>query len=305
MDNKHYRPDIDGLRGIAVLSVVGFHFFPVLLPGGFVGVDIFFVISGYLITSIILRELASDTFRFHRFYARRIKRIFPALLAVLYVTWIIGWMALLPTEFASLGKHIVGGCSFTSNFLLWSETGYFNAEAEQKPLLHLWSLGIEEQFYIFFPLALWLALRLRTRPGALIWLLFALSFSGCLYATYTHRSVAFYFPFTRLWELLLGCGLALSEQQRNDLCEKSQLQDGAPRFSGRFWTPSAKDAASCLGFILFASVMIGLSTHTAFPGLWALVPTIGAALCIFAGNDAVLNRLALNNRLLVWVGLIS
>jgi peptidoglycan/LPS O-acetylase OafA/YrhL len=109
---------------------------------------------------LLLKELAEHRFRFRTFYARRIKRIFPALLAALFLTWTIGWLALLPSEFANLGKHIVGGCTFTSNFLLWSETGYFNAEAEQKPLLHLWSLGIEEQFYIFFPLVLWLALRI-------------------------------------------------------------------------------------------------------------------------------------------------
>ena len=144
---NHYRKYIDGLRAIAVLLVVGFHAFPKSLPGGFIGVDVFFVISGYLISTIILTDLRQGDFSFKHFYARRIRRILPALLTVLSACLIFGWFALLSDEYQLLGKHTAGGAFFISNILLWSETGYFDTAAELKPLLHLWSLGIEEQFY--------------------------------------------------------------------------------------------------------------------------------------------------------------
>src|SRR4051794_14346546 len=148
-----YRRDIDGLRAFAVLAVVTFHAFPWLMPGGFVGVDVFFVISGYLISGLISQRLAEGRFTFTDFYARRIKRIFPALIVVLVACYAFGWLTLLPVEFAALGKHIAAGMGFVSNFALWREAGYFDASAATKPLLHLWSLGIEEQFYLVWPLA--------------------------------------------------------------------------------------------------------------------------------------------------------
>lgn len=132
-----YRPDIDGLRALAVLSVLGFHVSSRLVPGGYVGVDIFFVISGFLITSIICSHLTSDKFSFLDFYARRSKRIFPALIVVLVSTWLVGWMFLLPDEYERIGKHIAAGAGFISNFALWQESGYFDKAAEYKPLLHL------------------------------------------------------------------------------------------------------------------------------------------------------------------------
>ena len=144
-----YRPDIDGLRAIAVGSVLVYHAFPSLLPGGFIGVDIFFVISGFLITTILLQSLAAGDFSYRDFYARRIRRIFPALLLVLLATLAFGWYVLLPGEFSQLGKQITGGAAFFANLVFLGESGYFDATAETKPLLHLWSLGIEEQFYIF------------------------------------------------------------------------------------------------------------------------------------------------------------
>ena len=148
MSAPYYRPDIDGLRAIAVLAVIGFHAFPAWLPGGFVGVDIFFVISGYLISTIILTAINAGRFSFATFYARRIKRIFPALIAVLAACYAAGWFLLYAEWFEELGKHIAGGAGFVSNYVLWNENGYFDAAAETKPLLHLWSLGIEEQFYL-------------------------------------------------------------------------------------------------------------------------------------------------------------
>ena len=145
-----YRPDIDGLRAIAVLSVVGFHAFGI--AAGFIGVDIFFVISGFLISSIIFGDLQKDQLSINDFYRRRIKRIFPALLTVLCFCFILGWFTLLADEFTQLNKHIAAGLAFVSNLVLLGESGYFDSASNGKILLHLWSLGIEEQFYIFWPL---------------------------------------------------------------------------------------------------------------------------------------------------------
>jgi len=149
-----YRTDIDGLRAIAVLFVIGYHAFPEWIKGGFIGVDVFFVISGYLITGIILSSLENENFSYTWFYTRRIKRIFPALILVLFACLGLGWLVLLPDEFAQLGKHTFAGSTFLANFVFWNESGYFDNAAATKPLLHLWSLGIEEQFYLLWPLAL-------------------------------------------------------------------------------------------------------------------------------------------------------
>src|SRR3954470_7116910 len=152
-----YRPDVDGLRAVAVVSVVLFHAFPAAAPGGFAGVDLFFVISGFLISGIILSDLGKGSFTIADFYRRRVRRIFPALILVLAACLAIGWRVLLPDEFRQLGKHIAAGAGFVSNLALWRESGYFDKAAETKPLLHLWSLGIEEQFYLFWPPLLVLA----------------------------------------------------------------------------------------------------------------------------------------------------
>lgn len=152
----NYRPDIDGLRAVAILSVFGFHAFPGWMTGGFVGFDIFFVISGFLISTILFNSISSHSFSFVDFYSRRIRRIFPALILVLFSSFAFGWFALFANEYMQLGKHIAGGAGFISNLVLWHEAGYFDAAADTKPLLHLWSLGVEEQFYIIWPILLWL-----------------------------------------------------------------------------------------------------------------------------------------------------
>ncbi len=168
----HYRPAVDGLRGVAVLAVLGFHAFPETVTGGYVGVDVFFVISGFLITSIIARQLLHADFSFADFYWRRVRRLFPALILVLATTLALGWFLLLPNEFEQLGKHATAAAAFLANFALWRESGYFDTAAEFKPLLHLWSLGIEEQFYLVWPailVALWSrknALLVMLDPGA-------------------------------------------------------------------------------------------------------------------------------------------
>jgi peptidoglycan/LPS O-acetylase OafA/YrhL len=169
-DTAHpkYRADIDGLRAVAVLGVVVFRAFPDWLQAGFIGVDIFFVISGYLISTIMLGGLARQSFSFVDFYARRIKRIFPALLLVLASSFAVGWFLLMADEYKQLGKHIAGGAGFIANFLFWREAGYFDNAAETKPLLHLWSLGIEEQFYLVWPVVLWAAWRQKLNGSRLV-----------------------------------------------------------------------------------------------------------------------------------------
>ncbi|MBR4876201.1 MAG: acyltransferase, partial [Rhodocyclaceae bacterium] len=173
LSHPKYRPDIDGLRAVAVLAVVAFHAFPRWMPGGFVGVDIFFVISGYLISTILLENLARGTFSFTTFYMRRIRRIFPALALVLAASFAFGWYSLFADEFRQLGKHMAGGAGFVANILLWKEAGYFDTASELKPLLHLWSLGIEEQFYLVWPLVLWLVWRRKFNVLTVIVLLLA------------------------------------------------------------------------------------------------------------------------------------
>src|SRR5579872_64412 len=172
-----YRPDIDGLRAFAVFSVVLYHAFPHVVRGGYVGVDLFFVISGFLISSILLKEISDGTFSFAAFYGRRIRRIFPALAVCLAAVLAYGFVPLLPSELMQLGKHVFFGTAFLSTAAIWNETGYFGISATLKPLLHLWSLGVEEQFYILWPAILWIAFRRKAAIGRLVCLLFLASFS--------------------------------------------------------------------------------------------------------------------------------
>ena len=282
-----YRSDIDGLRAVAVLSVLGYHGFPHWLPGGFIGVDIFFVISGYLISTIIFASLEGRGFSYREFYARRIRRIFPALLLVVAATMAFGWYVLLPHEWQQLGKHVAAGAAFVSNFAFWNEAGYFDAAAETKPLLHLWSLAIEEQFYIVWPLLLGLAWKRRWRIGAVIGVVALLSLTVNFATVFTHPSAAFYSPASRAWELLLGSGLAwLRLRHPQALAGHRNVQ-----------------ASAGLGLVLLGLLLV--RSHHAFPGGWALLPTVGAVLCIAAGPNAWLNRHLLGARVMVWFGLIS
>ena len=282
-----YRPDIDGLRAVAVLAVVLYHAFPTLLRGGFVGVDIFFVISGFLISKHIWEDLAAGRFSIKTFYARRVRRIFPALGLVLLSCLAMGWVILTPGEYEQLGKHITGGAGFVSNIISWKEAGYFDSAADTKPLLHLWSLGIEEQFYIAWPLIL---VFLWHRPHHAPWMLPSLLGVSLLYSVWLvqHDAVAdFYSPFTRFWELALGAMLA---------------HQAARRFRMNDMT---RDILSLCGLgLIFAAIWI-LNSRDAFPGAWALLPTLGAACLIMAGERAWLNRRLLARPAMVWVGLIS
>lgn len=288
----HYRPDIDGLRAIAVLSVVVFHAFPNLLPGGFIGVDIFFAISGYLITSIILQNIQNGSFSFSDFYVRRIRRIFPTLILVLITCHIVGWFLLMPSEYQQLGKHIAGGATFSSNFLLWLENGYFDSSAESKPLLHLWSLGIEEQFYILWPALLVLAYRMGINSFKLIAVVFITSLLINLWLTNTNPVAAFYLPMSRFWELLVGAALAYR------VITSKKLES-------RFDSPQLSNLASILGALLITLGLVLINRNSLFPGWWALLPTIGAALIIGSGSRSWINQRILSQPLLVRIGLIS
>jgi peptidoglycan/LPS O-acetylase OafA/YrhL len=282
-----YRPDVDGLRAVAILPVVGFHAFPGRFPGGFVGVDVFFVISGFLITGIIVRELSVGTFSLAAFYARRIRRIFPALCIVLFATCLIGWLVLLPDEYDQLARHILAGALFLSNFALWQEVGYFDTAADLKPLLHLWSLGVEEQFYVLWPITMALAWRAGKHAFLGIVIVGIASFILNLVFIGGHPTMTFYLPFTRFWELMLGAGIAVAA------------------FRGQSLPQSARHFASVLGLTLILGCIPLLSNDQPFPGWPALIPTVGAGLMIAAGPSAWANRYILSTRAAVFVGLIS
>jgi peptidoglycan/LPS O-acetylase OafA/YrhL len=297
--HPHYRPDIDGLRAVAVLAVVGFHAFPGWVKGGFIGVDIFFVISGFLISTIILLGLERDTHSFLDFYARRIRRIFPALVIVLVACFAFGWFALFVDEYQQLGKHITGGAGFVSNFVLWWESGYFDEAAEAKPLLHLWSLGIEEQFYLVWPLLLWAAWKWRNSVVPVIAGIVLASFAWNIYALRTDAIADFYSPQTRFWELLAGSLLAYAYLRGTRFAPNAAV----PALTGR--SPASLDGQSILGAALIATGLLLLTKNSGFPGVWALLPVVGAVLIIASGPKAFVNRVVLSHPILVWFGLIS
>jgi len=289
-----YRPDIDGLRGVAVLLVVIFHAVPGNAPGGFVGVDVFFVISGFLITGIILNDQQRQRFSFANFYARRVRRIFPALIVVLLATYAAGWRYLMPDAFASLGRNLMGAAAFVSNFVLWSEVGYFDFAANAKPLLHLWSLGVEEQFYIFWPLTLWLAARTgrRSTGKVIAWGLLLASFALNLAVSGSSPSADFYLPVTRIWEILSGAVLAMSTA--------SATPSAAPQ--QKRWVFSV-EARGVIGFALIIWAALAFKRQMIFPGWRAAVPVIGAILVISAQHSWI-NR-QLSRSAIVYLGLIS
>lgn len=306
-----YRPDIDGLRAIAVMSVIGFHAFPSLFQGGFIGVDIFFVISGFLISGIIFENLDKGEFTFSEFYARRIRRIFPALLLVMGACLIFGWFSLLTDEFKQLGKHAAGGASFISNFLLWQESGYFDNSAETKPLLHLWSLAIEEQFYIIWPLLLWFTWKRKFNFLAITLLIAAGSFYLNISNVLIDPVATFYSPLTRFWELMCGGLLAwIAYYKTETISNLKKIADNLSLFSvlrdKEAATPKALvNLSAFTGTTLLAIGFLTITKDSHFPGMWALAPVIGATLLIFAGPEAWINKKLLSTKLLVWLGLIS
>jgi peptidoglycan/LPS O-acetylase OafA/YrhL len=298
-----YRADIDGLRAVAILSVVAYHLVPPALPGGFLGVDVFFVISGFLISTIIFRSLANDSFSFVEFYARRVRRIFPGLILVVGFSLYVGWHALLPSEFDLLGRHVVASTIFYENFRLWHEAGYFDIATSLKPLMHLWSLAIEEQFYLLFPLLLWGAWRFRLNLLALVVFIFALSFALYLRDFDRHRIAAFFSPTARFWELMAGAILAhLTLYQAETLRAVRSLG----RRRCETGTAPGGWLFSLAGIALLGLVFSGLNRHLPLANLTGEVGAVlGSALLIFSGPAGLVNRLVLANRAVVFVGLIS
>ena len=262
-----YRADIDGLRAVAVLSVLFYHAGFKLFSGGYIGVDVFFVISGYLITTIIVREIEANEFSIITFYERRIRRIYPALYTTLAFVLAVAYFLYDPINFSQTGKSSLATIGFVSNILFWTESGYFDAPSTLKPLLHTWSLAVEEQFYILYPLLLWLIMRharkwLRETLGALA----LLSFLFSLYYIKQDTSAVFYFFHLRAWELLIGGLLAVHA------------------VPGKV-APSLRESLAVIGFILILGSMLIYTHDTVFPGASALLPTLGSALIIYSGME--------------------
>lgn len=286
--SNNYRPEIDGLRAIAVIPVILFHAGLPVLPGGYVGVDIFFVISGYLITNILLDDIKKDRLSILTFYARRIRRIFPALFLVLLFSLCNALWVMLPNELDEYGESLLATTFFYSNYHFMFDAGYFTAPSETKPLLHMWSLAVEEQFYIAFPIYLYLASRfLRSRLGVITIAVLIVSLVYSVLLVDALPDDAFYSALARAWELMAGSVLALYPRK--------QLMDS--RLANII-------SAVGIGSILYA--ILFYSRTTPFPGATALPPVIGASLIIYAGGaNQNLVGAALSISVLRFLGLIS
>lgn len=288
-----YRADIDGLRAVAVLAVVGYHFFPGLVRGGYAGVDVFFVISGYLITGIVLRAQAADGVSLITFYRRRVVRIVPALLAVLLGSAALGALLQGDSDFAALGRHIAAAALMVPNLLSMHEAGYFDPAAELKPLLHLWSLGVEEQFYLVWPVAM-LGLAAVSAPRwrwAVVLAVAACSLTWGVYTSHVDPVTAFYSPLGRAWELLAGALLALSAPARSATARSGPL--------------GTANALAWGGAALVTASFMLLHRSLPYPGWAALLPVAGAVLLLRASPQAWLHRRVLAVPALVYVGRIS
>ncbi len=290
---REYRPDIDGLRAISIALVVIFHAFPYAITGGFVGVDVFFVISGYLITLVVYEGLHSNTFSFSNFYTRRVRRIFPALLIVLASVYFSGWFILVADEYKQLGKHIASGAIFVANYAYWGEAGYFDRAAITKPLLHLWSLSVEEQFYLLWPFYVWTVWRLRINAFAATIAVFLISLAISFIYIRTDRVAAFFALESRVWEIMAGSLLAFSCKNRSS----TNIGYASKMF--------LNNLISIAGFIILAISSVVIDKTTRFPAGGAVMPVLAATLIIGAGPHAYINNRILSSKILVWFGLIS
>lgn len=312
-----YRAEVDGLRAIAVIAVVLFHAYPLSLPGGLIGVDIFFVISGYLITGILLKNSGFTIANLLHFYVRRVLRIFPALILTLVTTYAFGWMALYADDLKELGLHIASGAAFISNFTYLSEFGYFDTNAALKPLLHLWSLAVEEQFYLIWPLLVFLISR-NKHPQLLVLLLLFASFSLNIYYSMVDIQQAYFLPFTRFWELFAGAYLAFEE--RRDL---GGLVTGDAQIAGVTGVVGIVDIANANanadanvkinagqknwaigGIVLILLSFFFVDGEVNFPGWQAIFPVVGAYYILKYARIGWAQKI-LSQPLLVGIGLIS
>lgn len=289
-----YRKEIDGLRAVAVIPVILFHAGFPAFSGGFVGVDVFFVISGYLITTIILAEIERGTFSLVNFYERRIRRILPALFLVMFVCLPFAWLWLLPPEMKGFSQSLIAVSTFSSNIFFWKTSDYWDTAGELIPLLHTWSLAVEEQYYVVFPLFLMLMWRFRKR-----WILSsfvvvaATSLLLAQWGSYQHPTATFYLLVTRGWELAIGASIAFYFLYRK--------QTIRTLLSHR----SIDEVLSALGLLMIGYAVYSFDETVPFPGLYALVPTVGTGLIIlFSSSRTMIGRL-LGLKLLVGIGLIS
>ena len=307
-----YRADIDGLRAIAVISVVVFHAFPTVLPGGFVGVDIFFVISGYLITRIILNDMNNGTFTFGHFYSKRVRRLFPSLITVLISTYAVGWY-FLSSQFTTLGKYVFGSALFGANLVAFSDVSYFQKDAISNPLLHLWSLGVEEQFYILWPVSLFFIKKIRVRVIQLCSLITAVSL--ILVYLSTSEAAIFYQPQYRLWELAVGAMLALFHhstdlsRQDDSLAVVSKPHNESLSI---FKVLNIRRLLMTTKPVWLLSGLTGIALSvfqvTFLMDIWnfqLLIPVLSTALVIGAGSGVFGSHELLQGRYLVALGKIS
>lgn len=286
----HYRREIDGLRAIAVLPVILFHAGIQMFSGGFIGVDIFFVISGYLITTIILTEKIEGRFSLIRFYERRARRILPALFFVLLVCLPLAWWILIPHDMRAFSKSLGYIPVFASNMFFARTSGYFDGAAELKPLLHTWSLAVEEQYYLLFPLLLLLTWRWGQRWIILLLTLLGMaSLVGAQWGLVYHPTATFYVLPARAWELLAGSFTAFY-----------LLTHPKPLIH-----PFIKETFALVGLILIGLSVFGLNKNTPFPGLYALLPVMGAVLIILFATPHTFAGRWLGNKFFVGIGLIS
>lgn len=314
---SHYRPDIDGLRAIAIVSVVIFHTFPSQLPGGFVGVDVFFVISGYLISSIIFRSLEKGSFSFLDFYARRIRRIFPALSFLLIGVILLGALFLTPEEFKNLGKQAIYASAFGENiFLIRHSGGYWDTATEMKPLMHLWTLAVEEQYYIFYPLLCWVLWKLKKNVLPALCALWLISFGLDLYQSQTTPIIAFFSLHTRFWELCTGCILAALVNPNMTSVRlvqhiTSKLRKEKTRESGRgkqnilnFFYNNLNLLGSLAGLVLISAGILFATGDSKLRPLLILLPVTGTLLLVIF-RDSWINKNILGSTPFVFIGLIS
>ncbi|GLR72894.1 acyltransferase family protein [Agaribacter marinus] len=283
-----YRPDIDGLRAIAVSSVLLFHFGFYSLSGGYAGVDIFFVISGYLITSITLKDLDGGNFNFAHFYEKRMRRLFPALFGMIIASFIFAYLLFMPDEFKEFGQSAIATSIYLSNFFFWLKSDYFSGPSELKPLLHTWSLAVEEQYYFIFPILLaFLHQNLKKHIAKILVFLILISFIAGTLVLKSSPSAAFYVSPLRFWELLAGSSLAVA------------LNNNKLNFK------KLSNTMSYIGASLIAFAIWYLDKTSSFPGYLALLPVIGTLLLIAAGpNDSYISRM-LSSPLFVYLGKIS